>query len=283
MAITRVPGEFFDAAHRQQLESFGFRNSLGSGATVPRGATAPMTSGAPIPRGMPMGGMERVPDASEVAHRARGGVVHKDAAQDRALIRKMMADKERSEQDLAHGGKVRLPRGMKPKVAQSHSPILSPNNTAPRKPQVTRTPVNEMPGGVMPYGTMPSREDGYEATSPTGATGALSVARGGRVKRADGGRASDDSGILNEAPQFRREGSVENRGIAARARTRADALGRRYLAGDKEVPDEGTIYVGHRLADDAERAAYQAENYPISNYAPHKDVPKYARGGKARK
>lgn len=191
MAITKVRGGFFDPEHSAGHKAFGFGASAGSGAPVPAGATAPRRSGAPTPMGMGMHGMDRVPDASEVAHqprvmRAQWGALN-DLAQDKAMVRKGIDQHDAQLHGGAHtalklkqGGMVRLPRAMKPKVAQSHSPI-APNNTAPRKPQVTRTPSNAMPGGVMPYGTMPSDEGGYEATSPTGATQPM-LKRGGRVR-----------------------------------------------------------------------------------------------------
>lgn len=94
---------------------------------------------------------------------------------------------------------------------------------------------------------------------------------------ADGGevgKEDDDSGLLKHAPQFKREGSVENRGIAARARVRALKLSSHYKRGD----DEGEIYVQHRLADAAESAADQAENYPQKLKA-HEDAPGHAKGG----
>lgn len=108
-------------------------------------------------------------------------------------------DQDNLQPGYARGGRIRLPRGMKPTAAQSHSPI----NTAPRNPQVTRTPTNDMAGGVMPYGVMPSDEPGYRKTSPTGAT-PDAYKKGGKVRRRpfdDGGAVDNDS---NYAESMRR-------------------------------------------------------------------------------
>lgn len=89
-------------------------------------------------------------------HMAHGGK-HPDEAEDRALFGKMIAEHEgkpHHENHLARGGMPRLPRGMKPKMEQHHSPI----NTPPRNPNTNTTPRNAMPGGEMGYGVQPSSE-----------------------------------------------------------------------------------------------------------------------------
>lgn len=104
---------------------------------------------------------------------ARGGHMG-DMAEDKAMVKKAIGQHEDHEHHGEHtdlhlrrgggiGETARLPRGMRPAMAHMHSPI----NTPPRKPQITRTPTNAMPGGEMGYGTQPSVEDGYEDTGAT--------------------------------------------------------------------------------------------------------------------
>jgi hypothetical protein len=122
------------------------------------------------------GGMEHMHDPEgEYAH--GGHARHNDEAQDRALIKEMVGRHDKGEA-MAFGGHARLPRAMKPAGMRPHSPI----ETAPRKPQVTRTPPNSMPGGVMGYGTQPGAEPGMEPTDPTGGTGP-GMRHGGHAKR----------------------------------------------------------------------------------------------------
>lgn len=126
------------------------------------------------------GGMEQMHDhEGEYAHggHARDSMRHPDAAQDRHLIKEMITKHDRGEH-LATGGRARLPHGMKPPGMHPHSPIETP----PRKPQMTRSPTNQMAGGVMPYGSQPSDEPGYE---PGGADGSTPppFRHGGKVRR----------------------------------------------------------------------------------------------------
>jgi len=126
------------------------------------------------------------------------GEADADAASDKAMIRSAVHQHEKNDHGpgaytdlkLRIGGTVRIPRSMTPPSGKRRSPI----ETAPRKPQVTRTPMNAMPGGVAPYGVQPSTEDGYQPASPTGATPSPGMPpdsgiepggmkRGGRAKR----------------------------------------------------------------------------------------------------
>lgn len=80
----------------------------------------------------------------------------------------------------AIGGRVRLPRGMKPVEARTHSPI----NTPPRNPRITKSPTGSMPGGVSPYGVQPSDEPGYSPQSDTTDGPADNgMKKGGKVRR----------------------------------------------------------------------------------------------------
>jgi hypothetical protein len=141
------------------------------------------------------GGMEHMHDPeSEYVHRAHGGHMkghesprkhhakgghagHPDEAQDRALIKRMMAEHEKGEgedQHFARGGmpipNQRFPRSMKPAVSHRSSPI----NTPPRNPGVSSSVPNEMPGGQMPYGVQPSDE---------GDGGMPAMSRGGAMRK----------------------------------------------------------------------------------------------------
>lgn len=126
------------------------------------------------------GAVESHDDASEYAHggHARDRAAHDDAAQDRTMINKILAEHEKQEgKGMRHGGvaiTARLPRGMRPAAAQSHSPV----NLAPRDPTKSRSAPNGMPGGVMAYGVQPGDEpDMSGGPSPGG------MRRGGRAKR----------------------------------------------------------------------------------------------------
>lgn len=151
MGIKHVKGDFFDAEHSADHKAFGFSGSLQKPAM------------------------------------ARGGAMkgHSDAKQDRALIKTMINQAEAKEAPgLAMGGQAKLPRGMKAKSMISRSPIMTP----PRNPQVTRTPSNSMPGGVMPYGMQPSTEKGYAPSNPDGSDigsspgPGMGMKRGGKMK-----------------------------------------------------------------------------------------------------
>lgn len=250
MAITKVNGGFFDPEHAESLRAFGFTGS------------APEVKSRPGPDGVAIhlhfGG-------GDTPGYTKGGKVHGDAAQDRAMIKKIMAEHDKAEgEGMARGGSVRIPRGMKAKAAQSHSPILSPNNTAPRKPQVTRTPPNEMPGGVMPYGSQPSDESGYEATSPTGATAPM-MKRGGRVKAlATGGMVlrSDDVDWT-------------------------DRVTRNNRAPVYNADDSMDVKIPHRSADQKMKTVYTPDVYQGADRYDDDDrvrggAPGYARGDRAK-
>ena len=100
------------------------------------------------------------------AEYAKGGKVkHDDAKQDRALIKKMLAEHERGEGEgkgFAMGGRAMLPRGMKPTAMQRHS-IIGEVGAAPVRSRgqgiVPRTP--------MPYGVAGSDERPPPKKAPT--------------------------------------------------------------------------------------------------------------------
>ncbi len=223
MGITHLKdGEgFFDGAHAETHRDFGFS---GSAPAVQRQSYAKGGSvmKAKPPFAKQSRGIEQMHDESELAHRVRkangggvqvptdapfpveptsmprqlgalgdGGVKmakggHADAAQDKALISKMLKQHEKAEGEpmrkadggsvdkYARGGRARLPRGMKPPAMQSHSPI----NTPPRNPTRTVTPRNIMPGGAMAYGVQPSSEP-----DPAGSEqGIPQLRNGGKVR-----------------------------------------------------------------------------------------------------
>lgn len=164
-----------------------------TGTLIPSAAAPPplspddgssMQPAAMVPQGMG-------PDGSAPGGMKKGGSISRaeDEKQDRKMMIRMIAAEEKKEgrAGMAMGGHARLPRGMKPPVAHSRSPI----NTPPRKPQVTRTPKDDMAGGQMPYGMQPSSEPGYSPTTTTGSApddiaggGALGgMKRGGSAKR----------------------------------------------------------------------------------------------------
>lgn len=98
--------------------------------------------------------------------KAKGGhAKHDDAKQDRALIKKMLAEHERGEGEgkgYAMGGRAMLPRGMKPTAMQRHS-IIGEVGAAPVRSRgqgiVPRTP--------MPYGVAGSDERPPAKKAPT--------------------------------------------------------------------------------------------------------------------
>lgn len=215
MGITHLKdGEgFFDGGHAETLRNFGFsgsapvvRQSFANGGRVAKAKP-------PFAAQTQAGSIEGKHDSSELAHRMRkangggvqvpmaapfpveptsmprqmqadgtGGVAmakggHADAAQDRALISKMMKEHEASEGERmgkARGGRARLPTGMKAKALQRHSPI----NTPPRNPTRTTTPRNIMPGGQMAYGVQPSSEPDRAGSGQ----GIPQLSNGGRAK-----------------------------------------------------------------------------------------------------
>lgn len=118
-----------------------------------------------------------------------GGEARSDMAQDKALVRKAIGQHENHEHDGEHtdlhlrrGGIAQtatLPRGMRPAAARHHSPVGQASNRAPRNPNLTRTPRNEMAGGEMPYGIEPSAEPDMMGQDQTGVT---SMHKGGRAR-----------------------------------------------------------------------------------------------------
>lgn len=145
----------------------GLRKANGGGVQVPTGAPFPEE-----PTSMP-----RQVNALGTAGVAMAKGGHADAAQDRALISKMLKQHESGEGDRmgkARGGRATLPKAMKAKALQSHSPI----NTPPRNPTTTTTPRNIMPGGAMAYGVQPSSEPAVAGSGQ----GIPQLADGGRVR-----------------------------------------------------------------------------------------------------
>lgn len=138
--------------------------------------------GLPLSRYEPHSGIYMDPrtkaasEAGDIKFAKGGAAKHPDEAQDRALIKRMMAEHERAEGEkkMARGGRARLPAGMKATALQRHSPI----NTPPRNPQRTTTPRNIAPGGEMAYGVQPSTQPAKAGTKQ----GIPQLARGGRVK-----------------------------------------------------------------------------------------------------
>lgn len=134
--------------------------------------------------GSPVMGMESHDGEGEYAHggHVRDRAMRDDEARDKAMIKKAVMQHENHEHDGEHtdlhlrrGGvavTARLPRGMRPAAAQSHSPV----NSAPRNPNVSRSVPNAMPGGVMAYGVQPGDEPDMGGSPPA-------MKRGGKVKR----------------------------------------------------------------------------------------------------
>lgn len=216
MGITHIKdGEgFFGGEHAATHRDFGFSGSAAEAPRVRFANGGQVTKGKPpFAKQTPAGGIEQMHDSSELAHRMRkangGGVQvptgapfpeeptsmprqvnalgtagvamakggHADAAQDRALISKMLKQHESGEGDRigkARGGRATLPKAMKAKALQSHSPI----NTPPRNPTTTTTPRNIMPGGAMAYGVQPSSEPAVAGSGQ----GIPQLADGGRVR-----------------------------------------------------------------------------------------------------
>lgn len=119
---------------------------------------------------------------------AHGGEVSR-GGDDAGLYRgegsiKASEDIGRHDNGYARGGhageRVRLPRGMKPPAERRHSPIGDemPINRAPRRPEISTTPRNDMPGGKMPYGVEPSAEPDAAGSEQ----GITSLRHGGRLR-----------------------------------------------------------------------------------------------------
>lgn len=157
--------DFFDGAHGAAHKSFGF--SASASAPHPMGHDKVMRT-------------EKRFDGSMVEHHAHGGKTvhhiggmvthHKPTGTMIKMGQPGMAPPalapmapDSDGDGMAMGGRVRLPRGMKPVEARTHSPI----NTPPRNPRITKSPTGSMPGGVAPYGVQPSDEPGYSPQSDT--------------------------------------------------------------------------------------------------------------------
>lgn len=129
---------------------------------------------------------------------ARGGPAGRPTAGDQAADKRLVAKGIRQHEDHEHGGehtdlelargggipgmKARLPRGMMPKAARSHSPIgsgRSPIERPPRNPAMTTSPRNTYSGGEMGYGVEPSAEPDTAGSEQ----GIPQLRGGGRAKR----------------------------------------------------------------------------------------------------
>lgn len=135
--------------------------------------------------------VHRPENMMEPEHHRNGGRAGRregdgDEAEDKKMIKKAFGEHDRelhhgehTDLHLARGGmagrQVRLPRGMRPMGERPHSPI----NTAPRNPNVTSTPTNDMAGGQMPYGVQPSAEPAMAG----GDDGGAQLHSGGRARR----------------------------------------------------------------------------------------------------
>lgn len=168
----------------------------------PDGSPGPRLKGSPMPGPKireDTGDGERFSPVNKVnldAY-AKGGPVRSDIAQDKALVKKGIHQHEAQEHggklsklDLRRGGKVgksKAPSRARKHASKPKAPAMDdggmskgmPINRPPRNPNVTASPKNAMPGGVMPYGVQPSTEpDVPPASGGVPSAGALS-----RLKR----------------------------------------------------------------------------------------------------
>jgi hypothetical protein len=159
---------------------------------------------------------------------AKGGEVHPDEAADRALIKEMVKPKdlkkgERRVEGRARGGATDRPGKAKTVVNVIVPPggggAAPPPMMPPRPPVMAGPPPGPPPGAIPPRPMLPPGQPGMAPMGgpPPGGMpppGMMPRAKGGRLKRADGGDANDDVGrdsfIQNQMAQGKRPPAIRS-------------------------------------------------------------------------